>query len=101
VLVTTHDHALDEQVLELALQQGARYVGLVGSRRKVYRLLERIQARVGALDLSPLYAPVGLALGAETPAEIAISIAAELVAVQRGAAVAEHLRMPASALGGP
>lgn len=91
VLIATHDHALDEQVLELALQQAPRYVGLVGSRRKVFRLLERIVRRRGALSLERLYAPVGLALDAIEPAEIAVSIAAELVALLRGADVA-HLR---------
>ena len=91
VLIATHDHALDEQVLELALQQAARYVGLVGSRRKVFRLLERIVRRRGALSLDRLYAPVGLALEAVEPEEIAVSIVAELVALRRGADVA-HLR---------
>jgi xanthine dehydrogenase accessory factor len=93
VLVTTHDHQLDEHVLELALRQPPRYVGLVGSRRKVFRLLERIRVRAGELDLARLYAPVGLALGGRSPAEIALSIAAELVAVRRGAAGAGHMRM--------
>src|SRR6185436_13693728 len=64
VLITTHEHRLDEAVLRVALRLAPRYVGLVGSRRKVYRLLQRIAARDGALDTSRLYAPVGLNLGA-------------------------------------
>jgi xanthine dehydrogenase accessory factor len=94
VSIATHDHALDEQVLELALHARPRYVGLVGSRRKVFRLIERIvrrRAQVSALpSLDRLYAPVGLALGAVEPGEIAVSMAAELVALRRGADVA-HL----------
>ena len=91
VLIATHDHVLDEQVLELTLQQAPAYVGLVGSRRKVFRLLERIVRRRGALSLERLYAPVGLSLDALEPEEIAISIAAELVALRRGAEV-PHMR---------
>jgi xanthine dehydrogenase accessory factor len=91
LLIATHDHALDERVLELALCASPRYVGLVGSKRKLLRLLERIFARRGPLSLERLYAPVGLSLGAVGPEEIAVSIAAELVALRRGA-TAPHLR---------
>jgi xanthine dehydrogenase accessory factor len=91
VLIATHDHALDEQVLELALGQAPHYIGLVGSKRKVFRLLERIVRRRGSAGLERVYAPVGLALEAVEPAEIAVSIAAELVALRRGADV-PHMR---------
>lgn len=87
LLVTTHEHTLDEQVLELALtrpESAPRYVGLMGSKRKVFRLLERITARRGRLSLERVYGPVGVALGAIGPAEIAVSIVAELVALRRG-----------------
>jgi xanthine dehydrogenase accessory factor len=96
ILICTHDHRLDDEVLRAALTQPVRYVGLVGSRRKVYRLLQRIAARrqrgEGALDLSRLYAPVGLNLGAESPQEIAVSIISEMVALRHGVASLEHLR---------
>jgi xanthine dehydrogenase accessory factor len=90
LLIATHDHHLDEQVLEVALAQKPRYVGLVGSRRKVFRLLQRIAARRGesGLSLDNVYAPVGLALGAVGPEEIAVSVVAELVALRRGQAAA-------------
>jgi xanthine dehydrogenase accessory factor len=91
LLIATHDHALDERVLELALGKAPRYIGLVGSKRKLFRLLERIVQRRGAEGLERLYAPVGLALEALEPAEIAVSIAAELIALRRGAEV-PHLR---------
>jgi xanthine dehydrogenase accessory factor len=96
LLIATHDHALDERLLELALcgsrAPQPRYIGLVGSRRKVLRLLSRIRERRGEQDLSRLHAPVGLALNAQGPEEIAVSIAAELVALRRGAA-APHMRV--------
>ncbi|MEY4548489.1 MAG: hypothetical protein RL685_4684, partial [Pseudomonadota bacterium] len=93
LLITTHEHRLDEEVLRAALKTPACYVGLVGSRRKVYRLLARISAREGAPpDTRRLYAPVGLNLGALSPAELAVSIVAELVALRHGVASLEHLR---------
>lgn len=92
LLIVTHDHQLDEEALRRALGGRARYIGLVGSRRKVYRLLERVVARQGAFDLSRVYAPVGLALGAVTPAEIAVSIVAELVALRHEVEASGHLR---------
>jgi len=92
LLIATHEHALDERVLDLALTKAPRYIGMIGSKRKVLRLLERIAARRGPPSLANVYAPVGLALGAIGPQEIAVSIAAELVALRRGVA-APHMRL--------
>jgi xanthine dehydrogenase accessory factor len=96
LLIVTHDHRLDEELLELAVQQRPRFIGLVGSQRKTFRLLQRIGARLhgssAELALDRVYAPVGLAIGAVGPQEIAISIVAELVALRRGHASDRHLR---------
>jgi xanthine dehydrogenase accessory factor len=92
LLIVTHDHQLDEEVLRLALLGEARYIGLVGSKRKVYRLLQRVVARLGSVDLRRVYAPVGLALGAVSPAEIAVSIVAELIALVHRVEAGAHLR---------
>jgi len=92
LLIMTHDHRLDQQALELAIKRRPRYIGLVGSKRKVFRLLQRIALRRGQeLPLDRVYAPVGLDLGAVGPEEIAVSIAAELVALRRERP-APHLR---------
>lgn len=91
LLIVTHDHQLDERALEAALLVPHRYIGMIGSRRKVVRILERVHARRGELDLTRLFAPVGLALGALGPEEIAVSIVAELVALRRGQS-SLHLR---------
>ncbi|HEY8945065.1 MAG TPA: XdhC family protein, partial [Polyangiaceae bacterium] len=92
VLVMTHDHQLDQNVLELALQKEPRYIGLVGSRRKVLTLRERIAARSGApFPNDRVYGPVGLDLGAVGPEELAVSIVAELIALRHGKKAA-HLR---------
>jgi xanthine dehydrogenase accessory factor len=93
LLIVTHDHQLDAEALRLALGSNARYIGLVGSRRKVYRLLQRVAAREGTVDLRRVYAPVGLDLGAVTPAEIAVSIVAELIALRLQSLLAECARM--------
>lgn len=91
LLIVTHDHRLDEELLELALTQAAAYVGLVGSRRKTLTLLSRIRERKGRLDLERMYAPVGLDIGAVGPEELAVAIAAELIACRRNKP-AGHLR---------
>ena len=89
VAVVTRCHRTDLQAVRHALTGGAAYVGLIGSRRKIATLRDRaVEAGVSAAALVSLRAPIGLAIGAETPEEIAISIAAEMIAMRRGAAAA-------------
>ena len=92
VLIMTHDHQLDEAALAATAGKNASYVGLVGSKRKVFRLVERVRARKnGDFPLDRVFAPVGLDIGAVSPEEIAVSIVAELVALRHGRPAA-HLR---------
>ncbi len=84
LLIVTHDHRVDEEALDVFARQPHAYLGMIGSRRKVYRVLARIHARRGLPPLDRVYAPVGLAIGAVTPEEIAISVAAELIALRHG-----------------
>ena len=84
LLIVTHDHRLDEAALDTFARVPHAYIGLIGSRRKVYRIFARIAARRGLPDLSRVYAPVGLDIGAVSPEEIAVSVAAELVALRHG-----------------
>lgn len=84
VLVVTHDHALDQDLVEILLPGEFPYVGLIGSKTK----LARFSLRLRAAGLSPevlarLRSPVGLDIGAETPAEIALAIAGEMVRARR------------------
>jgi xanthine dehydrogenase accessory factor len=86
VLIVTRDHAIDQQILEEVIGNDAlSYLGLIGSRGKVGRFEKRLRAKGLADDASwaRLCAPIGLDLGAETPAEIAVAVAAELVARRR------------------
>ncbi len=89
LLIMTHDHARDERALTHLLRRPHRYLGMIGSRRKVHAVVRRVldrESRMGrpAPDLSRLRAPIGLALGGRTPAEIAISVVAELIADRHG-----------------
>ncbi|HEX4336860.1 MAG TPA: XdhC/CoxI family protein [Polyangiaceae bacterium] len=92
IVIVTHEHRLAEQLLAAALEKNPRYVGLVGSRRKVLRFVQRIGKKSPDLELDRVYAPVGLDIGAVSPEEIAVSIVAELVALRHGARV-PHLRL--------
>lgn len=85
-VVTTHDHALDQRVVQDLLPRGLRFTGLIGSLAKQRKFALRLRARGFAEDqVARLRTPVGLAIGARTPEEIAVSIVAELVSVRRGA----------------
>ncbi|MEU6854241.1 XdhC/CoxI family protein [Actinacidiphila alni] len=85
VCVLTHDAKFDIPLLERALRLPLAYVGAMGSRRTHLDRLGRLrEAGVGDLDLTRLHSPIGLDLGARTPEETALSIAAEIVAHSRG-----------------
>jgi xanthine dehydrogenase accessory factor len=90
VLIVTRDHAIDQQLLEkLIARDDIGYLGMIGSRGKVGRFRKRLEAKGlldgerGAARWARVRAPIGLDIGAETPEEIAVAIAAELVAVRR------------------
>ncbi|MFJ1967847.1 XdhC family protein [Streptomyces sp. NPDC087903] len=85
ICVLTHDPKFDVPLLEVALRRPAAYIGAMGSRRthddRMGRLME---AGVPEAELSRLRSPVGLDLGARTPEEVAVSVAAEIVALRWG-----------------
>jgi len=86
LLIVTRGHKDDMRVLAWAVSTTPRYIGMIGSKRKVlsvYRALEK--DGVAPEKFASVHAPVGLDIGALTPEEIAISITAELIAVRRGA----------------
>lgn len=84
IVLVTRDHQHDEAALGAVLGTPAAYVGMIGSRRRVREVFRRLgDAGVPVARLDRVHAPVGLAIGAETPAEIATAIAAELVQVRR------------------
>jgi len=86
IVIATRGHRDDMRVLRWAVQTPARYIGMVGSKRKaitVFRELTREGLNPELFDR--VYSPVGLDIGAVTPDEIAVSIVAELIAVRRRA----------------
>ncbi len=85
VVVVTRGHLADLESLRAVLGKPWRYAGLIGSRRKVRLLTGQVLADgFDPSKVASVHAPIGLAIGAETPEELAISIAGELVAVRRG-----------------
>lgn len=85
VVTLSHDAKIDEPALEVALRSDCFYVGALGSKRTQARRKERlVEAGVASEALARVHGPVGLDLGAKSPAEIALSIAAELTATLRG-----------------
>ncbi len=87
VVVLTHDPKLDDPALGVALASPAFYVGALGSTRTHAKRLARLRdAGLDEAALTRIHAPIGLAIGAKSPAEIAISILAQMTQVLHGAA---------------
>ncbi|QCR44202.1 hypothetical protein C1N91_12400 [Curtobacterium sp. SGAir0471] len=83
VVVLSHDDRFDAEVVDQALRRRAGYVGAMGSRSTHERRLAELHA-MGTPDLDRLRSPIGLDIGARTPAEMALAIMAEVVAVRTG-----------------
>jgi xanthine dehydrogenase accessory factor len=94
IVIVTRGHRDDMRVLRWAVSTPARYIGMIGSRRKVlttYRELEK--EGIPAEKFDRVHAPIGLAIGAVTPEEIAVAIVAEMIALRRHAeASLPHMR---------
>lgn len=87
VVIMNHHLERDQEALKLALRSQAPYVGLLGPRKRCERIMNSLKEqgiRFTDGELARLFNPIGMNLGAETPEEIAVSIVAEILAVQRG-----------------
>jgi xanthine dehydrogenase accessory factor len=85
VVIVTRGHQHDLDALRALAARDLRYLGLIGSRAKIARIYDALRAEGLPLEcLQRVHAPIGLDIGAVTPAEIAISILAQLIAVRRG-----------------
>jgi xanthine dehydrogenase accessory factor len=86
IVIVTRGHKDDMRVLKLALNTPARYVAMIGSKRKVLGVMKELEKEGTPREaFERLHAPMGLDIGAVTPEEIAISVVAEMIAVRRGA----------------
>jgi xanthine dehydrogenase accessory factor len=86
LVIVTRGHKDDMRVLAWAVNTNARYIGMIGSKRKVISVYKALEKEGYAPEkFDNVHAPVGLEIGALTPEEIAVSIAAELIAIRRNA----------------
>ena len=86
IVIVTRGHAYDEQVLHWALSTKARYIGMIGSQSKVRTIFNNLQGKgITKEELKKVYAPIGLDIGAQSPAEIAVCILAQLIEIRRKA----------------
>ena len=102
LLIVTRGHREDMRVLAWAVRAEARYVGMIGSKRKVlsvYKALENDGYKPE--EFERVFAPMGLEIGALSPEEIAVSIVAELIAVRRNAQTAAHKKLKYAAQPAP
>jgi xanthine dehydrogenase accessory factor len=80
-LIVTRGHNHDEEALAALVDRGARYLGMIGSKRKIKLIFDDLEAEgVSPESLAKVFAPVGIDIGSQTVTEIAVSILAELIA---------------------
>jgi len=86
IVIVTRGHRDDMRILRWAVQTRARYVGMIGSKRKVIEIFKTLRSEgLPAHLFDRVHAPIGLDIGAVTPEEIAVAITAELIAIRRHA----------------
>jgi len=94
LVIVTRGHRDDMRVLAWAVRTQARYIGMIGSKRKVLSVYQALEKEGYApAEFARVYAPMGLEIGALSPEEIAISITAELIAVRRNTSSAQHKKL--------
>jgi len=86
IVIVTRGHHLDKDALRAALETHARYVGMIGSPGKIKKIFrDLLEDGITREQLAQVHSPIGLDLGAETPDEIALSIAAEMLMLRKSA----------------
>lgn len=84
LVIVTRGHQHDYQVLKRVIDSEASYIGMIGSSRKIKTVYDQLRKDgISEEELAGVHAPIGLDIGSETPAEIAVAIAAEIIAVRR------------------
>jgi xanthine dehydrogenase accessory factor len=94
IVIGTRGHALDADVVRLLDGTTAAYMGMLGSKKKIRAIRDKLVGEgVSEAHMDRIFQPIGVPIKAQTPAEIAVSILAEIIAVRRGAEVPQ-LRVP-------
>ncbi len=90
IVLITRGHAYDEPCLRVVLPTPAKYIGMIGSRRRIKACFQRFrdEDKISEELIEKVYAPIGLDIGTETPAEIAMAILGEVIKVRRGGTAA-------------
>ena len=84
LVIVTRGHAYDQEVLEWALNTEAKYIGMIGSKKKIQTLYNNLENKgIAGEKLQRVYAPIGVEIGALTPEEIAVSIVGQMIQVRR------------------
>ncbi len=100
-VIVTHDHALDQRLVQHLLTRPLKFIGMIGSIPKQRKFALRLRARgFSDADIARLRTPLGVAIGASTPEEIAVSVMGELIATRRGVTPAAGWVPPARAAAG-
>jgi len=84
IIITTRGHSYDEEVLEWAVKQDVKYLGMIGSSRKVKTVYKNLREKgIEQEALNKVKAPMGLDIGAQTAEEIAVAIVAQIISIKR------------------
>ncbi len=84
LVIVSRGHAYDQDILEWAVRTNARYIGMIGSRKKITTVYANLREKgITPEMLQRVHAPIGLDIGALTPEEIAVSIVAEMISIRR------------------
>ncbi len=85
IIIVTHDHQYDQEILNYCARQEWAYLGVIGSVRKAAKAFERLRAQGIEEDIiQKIHSPMGLQIGAQTPEEIAVSLFAEIISIKNG-----------------
>lgn len=93
LVIVTRGHRDDMRVLRWAVETPAKYIGMIGSQRKVIAIYKQLEKEgIAPEKLARVYAPIGIDIGAITPEEIAVAIVGEMIAIRRGSTSVSHKR---------
>ena len=92
VVIASHGHLCDQDAVESMLLKKTKYIGVIGSKAKVEKMLEKLSKKgFSKEDMDRIYAPIGIALGGQRPSEIAMSIMGEILLIKNGGKL-EHMK---------